>query len=321
MAKNVINIEILSEVFNETSINININGFIFCYLDINYIITSHNFIPINNVSDDNNNRLDIILNSITNEVLILKYLPIHDIEYKINKIYQLKIPLIKTVCYILYDRKYKILIKNTTFISYNNITSKYKLPYIVANIIDTYDNISNMLGSPVYINNKLIGMLSKCDNDDNIFILPIYIIIKTILNINDNNLYQLENIKNIKKINSNRVVNNYIYNIKLKIDIPINTLILIEGNNNTELLIEYNNYKKLTKYSINDKFDIINNRHIIYNIKDSLNHYKLTTRLLNLIIISNINMATYILEALSNRNILELYFYINKNNIVFYNKE
>ena len=322
MVKYIINIEISSEQFNYTSINININSFIFCYLNTNYIITSHNFIPINNIldNDNDNNRLNIVLNSITSEVLILKYSSIYDTDYKINNIYQLKLPLNESICYILYDKKYKIIIKDTKFISYDNITSEYKLPYIVANIIDIYDNICDMLGSPVYINSKLIGMLTKCDNDDNIFIVPIYIIIKTILNINSNNIYNLENAENIKKINLNRVINNYIYHSKLKIDIPIKTFILIEGNNDTELLIEYNNYKKLTKYTINDKFDIINNKHIIYNIKDSLNHYKITIRLLNLMTSSDINIAQYILKAIENKEILDLWFSINNNNINFYTK-
>ena len=316
--QHILNLEITSDKFNNTCVNSKINAFIIYYLNTKYIITYHNFIPINSICDNDNNRLKILLDSITSDVLILEYLPIYDDIYKINNKYLLKIPVNNSICYILYKHKYNIIIEDCDFISYNNITSEYKLPYIIGRFIDEYNDILDILGLPVYINNKLIGMISKYDNDK-ILILPIYIIIKNILNIDDNFIYTINNIEHIKKINNKFIIKNYIYNIKLKINIPINTFLLIEGNKNSNLLIKYTNCDTTTNYCINNTFDIINNRNIIYKIKNELIHYKITIRLLNLIIACDMNISEIVINYLGDKDITSLWLYIKINNeIIIY---
>ena len=308
---NILSIEITSDLFNNTAINSKINAFIICYLNTNYIITYHNFIPINNICDNNNNRLKILLDSITSDVLILEYLPTYKDTHKINKKFLLKLPENGTICNILHEHRYNIRIEETTFISCNNITSEYKLPYIIASFIDDkcIVDIADTLGLPVYFNNFVIGMISKYDNDK-ILILPIYVITRNILNINNNFIYTINNIEHITKINNNPVINNYIYHSKLKINIPINTLLLIDGNKKSKLDVEYTNSRTSTYYRVNDTFDIINNRNINYKIKNELVYYKITVRLLNLLTACDNNISECIINYVSDKCITDLWFCI-----------
>ena len=307
----ILNIEITSEIFNNTAINSKINAFIFCYLNTNYIITYHNFIPINNICDNNNNRLKILLDSIKSDVLILEYLPIYKDIYTINNKVLLKVPPNGTICHIDYKHKYRIIIEKCDFISYNNITSEYTLPYIIASFTDKCIlDIVDMLGLPVYnTNKKLIGMISKYSNDK-ILILPIFIIINNILNINNNFIYTIDNIEHITKINNKPIINNYIYHSKLKIHIPINTFLLIEGNEKSKVIVNCTNGKTSTNYCINNTFDIINNRNINYKIKNELVYYKITVRLLNLLTACDDNISECIINYVSDKCITDLWFCI-----------
>jgi hypothetical protein len=114
---------------------------------------------------------------------------------------------------------------------------------IQATILDVdriKDNaFAGLSGSPVYINEKVIGILSKINLVDNIiYIIPIYLAIKTLEKYDNDNVYWM-NIKNIKKINAFNVKDNEIYHPTLKINIPLNTYFLLEGDNKQKIPIQY----------------------------------------------------------------------------------
>jgi hypothetical protein len=65
-----LNLTLISSKFLNKHIEIQLKGFIFNFLNINYIITLHHNLPIENVLY-NTNLMDILINSNWSEILIL----------------------------------------------------------------------------------------------------------------------------------------------------------------------------------------------------------------------------------------------------------
>ena len=96
--------------------------------------------------------------------------------------------------------------------------------------------------------------------DNNIYILPTYYIIKTLNKLDNDNIYSLDD--NISKINKYFIRNNNIYHKSLKINIPLDAYLNLEGDINNEVLVN----DKLINYSnISDNLLISNERRLIMN--------------------------------------------------------
>ena len=283
-------LKLITQKFNNNESDIYIKGFILNYNNKKYIITLHQNLPINNVllNNDNttNDTLNILINSCWNELLILEYIKTNFYrEYNSYNKTQYKLPNINDILYLNYNFvNYNLNITEITFISFNNIDENMLLPFIIANIINFNKNLIELIGLPVLLNNKLIGIITKINNkNNNIFILPVYIIIKTLLKKDNNNIYILNNYENIKKINSNIIHNNnIIYHNKLKYKIPLYTYFLLEGDFNKIINITLISDTITIIQNIFKKYmlKITNEMNIIINEEKS---YKITSRLLSLI--------------------------------------
>ena len=99
-------------------------------------------------------------------------------------------------------------------------------------------------GKPVYINNKLIGIIGKID--DYLYVIPIIYVLRSIEKQNNTHIYTIDYITDITKINTNRVnhSNGTIYYNKMHTWIPIDCYITLEGDNEVKYNTEVNSKSK-----------------------------------------------------------------------------
>lgn len=277
---NILTINSKLQEFNGISENISTNGFIFSKNNENYIVSVHHGLPILKCKTDIYN-LKIIQDCIWNELLILKSNTELNTTYTNYKKIKYKIPNIDEELYIKLNDKI-ITLRNIIPVNMYlyDIPTNPKITYYKLDIYDG-DVEKSMSGSPVFDkNNYLIGILSKKDDSDKtVYIIPSYILIKSLTKNNsifDINSDDITCYEDIKKINDIKTRDNLILHKSMNIMIPISAYFLIEGD------IE-NNIK------INDKFyrfNDVSNELLISNTNSLLVHkkkYEITIRLLKLI--------------------------------------
>jgi hypothetical protein len=305
--------------------NINTTGFIFNKFSENYIISVHHGLPIEKCNVDTT-KLNIIKDCIWNELLVLKSTTELNTTYTNYRKVKYKIPNITEELYIkLNDRT--ITLKNGIYINIHlhDIPTNPKIPYIK---LDIYDGEveESMSGSPIVDkNNYLIGILSKKDNTDKtVYIIPSYILIKTLTK--TNGIYDIiDDIEDINKINDIKVKDNLILHKSMNITIPISTYFLIEGDIETSVKINNEFYRFI---DISDKL-YINNTNTLLNIKSTtvelldnipicpLNNtkYEITIRLLKLIRLYFSEISSDVFKILKENFKNKIHLYINVKRI------
>ena len=258
-------------------------GFLINYDGVNYGVSVHHFLPINNISiEETKNNLDIITNSVWSEILIFSTNNINIEKYKIHKKIRNRIPKQEEEFIMYYDENERILMKfsNYELLPYDNINDSFNIPYIKANILDNTQKLAGLSGSPVFLNDTIIGVFSKHNIGDNtVLIIPIYVIIKNLLKKDNNHIYNFP-IKP-KKINAYYVKeNDYIYHPTLKIDIPLNTYLLLEGDEGFCCNVETDINTSICETIIN--VDLNESLYINIVIRDE-SKYLITPRLLVLL--------------------------------------
>lgn len=274
---NILDLQLFTQTFNKKVYENNLNGFILSYNNSNYIISVHHFLPIDKVMTNNSN-LDIIVNSCWSEILICSGNIDNYTKYKkINT----SIPKERSNLQLVSSNDtYEMVTTGIEFIPFDNIDCNILMPYIKATFISDPEIISGISGSPVFLNNNLIGVFSKYNIIESCaYIIPIYIVLKNIIKKNNDSIF-IAPCDNIKKINIYNVKNNYIYHPTLKLNIPVNTLFLLEGDDNYNPLIKNN------KLHSENMYPIIKNDFIVTHEKDIINEeniYKINIRILSLL--------------------------------------
>jgi hypothetical protein len=275
--------------FNTTKINNidvenTVTGFVFNYNGKNQIVTVHHFLPIDKVYErETNNELDIEINSSWNEGLILKTDNVDLSKYKIFSKVHNNIPKLNSRLSMKTDgNRIEFEFIGYDMFPFNNIQLDVPILFIKARIITNIDNFAGYCGSPVFIKNKIIGIFSKIRTDSNIaYIIPIYVITKNLEKEDNSNIYTM-NVKNIQKIGS-WIVNkdNEVYHPTLKLNIPIATYFLIEGDLNFKSIIYFG--KKKTSIDLLQtvtKKDLVSDSDVNI-ITRNVSEYKLNLRLLS----------------------------------------
>lgn len=275
--------------FNTTKINNidvenTVTGFVLNYNGKNQIVTVHHFLPIDKVYErETNNELDIEINSSWNEGLILKTDNVDLSKYKIFSKVHNNIPKLNSRLSMKTDgNRIEFEFIGYDMFPFNNIQLDVPILFIKARIITNIDNFAGYCGSPVFIKNKIIGIFSKIRTDSNIaYIIPIYIITKNLEKEDNSNIYTM-NVKNIQKIGS-WIVNkdNEVYHPTLKLNIPIATYFLIEGDLNFKSIIYFG--KKKTSIDLLQtvtKKDLVSDSDVNI-ITRNVSEYKLNLRLLS----------------------------------------
>jgi hypothetical protein len=307
-----VNITCELQAINDIKYEILLKGFVFTLDEEKYIITTNHGLPIKNcyLTDNKENKLKIHIDSVWNELLILKSENSVENIKPISK-YQNKIIKNNQILFIKNDIK-QIRLTNATphFLCINNVPTNPKILYIKADIIDENVVERSFSGSPVFNeNNKIIGVLSKKNIDDNtVYIIPIYLLIKTLNKKNNNSFFAIDYDLPIKKINKINVKNNCILHKPLGILIDLNTYYLIEGDEKLYENIDgnYIMYTNITKYLYID-----NNKDLVL---DKWN-YKLTVRLYSLIKMLYSDISSELFEFLKNNYQNKIIVYINKSKL------
>jgi hypothetical protein len=272
-----------------------LNSFVLNYQKTNYIISVHHNLPIDSIYNLHDQKLNIKVDSCWSEVLIIDTTDIDLKDVTINYKIQNKLPkegqllTIKTG-----DERYQTHVIDHEFIPFDKFSGDLTIPYIRSTLNESIDNLSGLSGSPVYIDDKLIGVFSKFEPGEMIaYIIPIYIVIKNILKKDNTNIYGLTTGFKINKINSYNIKDDLIYHPTLKIKIPVNTFLMLEGDSKTtfsvrrdmtDVLISYMTTSKPIKLSISNESYIVNKEL----------EYKINARLLNLLKNMNVNKQTII---------------------------
>lgn len=279
-------LELCTQEFQQKQLKIRLNGFIMNYNNNNYIVTLHHNLPIHEFTIPSKQiKPTIKFNPLWNECIILET---EDIkcnldEYKINSMIQNKLPKInETICVVTETKRYKMITIGLDFIPFDMSNSNYMIPYIKATFvdkIDIMDDFSGLSGSPVYVDNKLVGVFSKYNNIKQIaYIIPIYIIIK-IMEKHDNSHVYTSRQTNIKKINNYNVKDNMIYHPTLKQYIPLSSYFLLEGDIDMKYTIHYmdenittieTNLYPVDNILLSNAMDIITNDELQYKITSRL---------------------------------------------------
>jgi hypothetical protein len=264
-----------------------LTGFLLQYNSSIYGITVHHNLPIETLyNSETKNPLDIIVNSCWSEALIFKTNNIDILQYNIFKKIQNRIPNTKNTIYTIINNERAVLkfidIKFEPFDGFNfSPNTPYMLAQLTSTLNDQSCSIAGNSGAPVYIREDsediLIGVLTKHRPHDNIvYIIPIYLFIKNIEKKDNNNIYGIDLKMNINKIGSFNVCNdaNYgkiIYHPSLKINIPLSTYFLIEGDEHTTFIISYSDITKQKNVTIVNNVNTITlNSNLIVSHENSL---------------------------------------------------
>ena len=286
------------------------NGFIFNKFSENYIITVHHGLPIQKCSTNMNN-LEIIKDCIWNELLILKTDNIMCERCNISKIYKYKISKSDELLFIKTNDKIVTLTNTTvTFLNLFDVPTNPKNIYFKLDILEG-EVEQSMSGSPVFNKkNYLIGILAKKNNIDNsVYIIPMYILLKSLTKIDNNSIYDIDNNNDIiHKINDVKVDNNLIFHKSMNIIMPITTYFMIEGDIDNTIKINNLYYKFI---NINDQLYLDNTNKIIVNNKK----YEITTRLLKLIKLCFSEISNDVFKILKENFKNKIFLYINSKRI------
>lgn len=302
-----ITLELCTQAFQGQQIKIELNGFLMTFGSNDYIVTLHHNLPIHEIIiSDPQMKPNILFNPMWNESLILDANDIkcHLAKYKTTNIIQNKLPKSnENLSMITNNMRYEMNTLGIDFISFDLSPAGPKIPYIMATLKDNICDLSGFSGSPVFIDDKLVGIFSKFNKAKYIaYILPIYIIIKTIEKKDNSQVYTVMQ-SNIKKINNYNVKDDMVYHPTLKIYIPLSSYFLIEGDMENKFTLQYMENELITLetclYPTTD-LTLSNNMDIIFVDRE----YMITTRLLTLMKrIVDINIIKIIWsKVLSNMN-------------------
>jgi hypothetical protein len=225
-----------------------------CYVYYNkqhYIISVHQGLPIKSIIINNKIYTDFIICAWCDLMIInIDYLPdLFVFKHFVKK--QIE-PADK---YFINDNKFKFI--NNEFMPIGMIPNN---PIIMYNCLET-DSVKNIIaGQPIYNKNKLAGIVSKIDVEDNyIYVIPTNYILNALNKRDNKSIYYLnEDINNIEKINYHKVVCGKIYCSLHKMYIPIESYVIINSEINYSLLLK-NGRVKDTQLIIIDNHNYNNN--------------------------------------------------------------
>ena len=277
------------------------NGFLINFKNNNYIITVHHFFPIDlkeiyYKNDKDNIKLNVISRSYWNEILILGSNTIINNNHKLFKInnFKLIIPKINETIFISEE---KTFIKNVKYFPLGMIPGYPRIKYLE---IENNNNIENKSGDPVFdANSKIIGILSKSGHN-NIYVLPIIYLLKTLIKKDNSKVYFIENRNKINKIKRYKVKNNYIFTKSLN-EIPLDCYFLLEGDSEKEERIFYENNSnfQVVRYENVNKKMLISNEAELIKVND--NKYKINIILMKYLkILEKINIIEQIINLINN---------------------
>ncbi len=296
---------------NSNTNEISLSAFNFSFDNQTFLISTNHGLPIESCNIDNNieNKVTKYIDSVWNELIIFKTeSPIEDTIVFTKHIN--KIPKNHEILFVKKNGK-NIRLTNAVpfFMPLNGIPTNPNIIYIKADVLDNSIEKSYS-GSPVFNESKkLIGILSKRNIKENtVYIIPVYILIKTLMKNDNTSLYSLDHDIPIKKIGIINVKNDFLIHKILGVQMNVHTYCLLEGDKD---LYETVDGKEIPYVNINEYLPIDNNKDIIQN----KSCYKLTVRLFLLLklLYSDLGKDMYNILQKHYENTITLY--VNKNRL------
>jgi len=284
------------------------NAFLIRRNKTTFLISTHNFLPIKNNIQFENEQLKICINSKWNELLILK----SDNEItnlQLFKKLKLKIP--NNDSYVFLNGE-KVTIENKIFANYAFLPNYPQLVYIKVKS----DRPSRYLSGTALVDNTncLVGVVSFSDKDY-VYCLPSYYIIKTFEK--KNNILLPEINDPIIRVNRHHVKDDMVYNPYLGLNIPLLAYLLLESNRQTEVSVirdcEELNIPDINFIVYSDPCLIDNSRKLIVRNK----YYDLSTVSLHLLKKYKPELSKKLFSQLSNfDNLRGVQFRIKNDDII-----
>lgn len=283
------------------SIKTKLSCFIINHEKINYIVSVHHGLPINdykynnNLLQLNNQGIQIYKQPIWNELIIFKTENVIIDETNIFKKLRIKLPSTNERVYLNSD--VILSIATTQSINLHHLPTNPSVIYIYANVISG-TIIKSMSGSAIYDNaNRLVGILSKTHElNGQIFavIIPAYYLYKSLIKINNNAIYNLDTNDEITKINNFNVKNNMVFHSSLSINMKLDCFYMLEGDDNYQINI--NNGTLVNFRDIKSNL-YINNNQSIEKIDDN---YLINISLLKYIDMCFVDVSPHIFNFIKN---------------------
>lgn len=289
-------------------LELSIKGFVLNHAGRPIIITTHHFLPVQRVFQDDVD-FNMIINSAWSDVLIFDSDRIDYSQYQIHTLIKKKLPKIGDILTIKVNDEisYDLRVRSHTFLPFNDVMTvdnKTVLPYITALFNSEIENPQGLSGTPVFIGDKIVGIFSKYNPTKNLaYIIPIYIVMKNLSKKNNDKICTIP-FDNIQKINTYNVKNNEIYHPGLSINVPLSAYFLIEGDDDNEIYIQRKNEGEIV--NINYRFDSILEMFITNEINilsRNNNEYKINSRLVAMLLkCYSIDIVRCIIKATMKHN-------------------
>jgi hypothetical protein len=252
----------------EDEVEIEVEGCYVYYNEKHYIISVHQGLPIKSIIINNKLYKDFIICAWCDLMIINidnSYTDLFVFKHFVKK--QME-PADK---YFINDKKFKFI--NNEFMEIGMIPNN---PTIMYNCLESVSVDNIIAGQPIYNKNKLAGIVSKIDTENNyIYVIPTNYILNALNKKDNKSIYYLnENIDNIEKINYHKVVCGKIYCSLHKMYIPIDSYVIINSEINYSLLLKNGRIKDI-------QLIIINNHNYNNNLIIKENNISFTSGLMN----------------------------------------
>lgn len=321
MSYKLIKLTLKSSQFMTVNYQEELTGFLLQYNSVIYILSVHHNLPIETIYEKQyRSDCNVLINSCWSESIILDSKNIDTTQFTIFKKIQNRIQLNDANIFTIIDNeRCEVDILGFDFQPFDGFNQSPETPYIIGKLKIQKETIAGNSGAPVFIRDGnddiLIGVIAKYQNsNNNIYIIPIYVFIKNFEKKDNINIYGIDciNCSNINKIGSYNVTEDLehgkvIYHPTLKINIPISTYFLLEGDLDVVFSVNYSVFSEGKNTNIINNVSAISiNNNLIVSHEESLlfkqsGRFKVNLRLLSLLKrITNVEMQKRIFTKVQN---------------------
>ena len=300
MSYRTINLSLKCLQFMSTSHRESLTGFLLQHNSTIYLLSVHHHLPIENVYEiQTESPCNILVNSCWSEVLIMDS---HNIDTSQFTVFKKILNSIKSfngseIFALIDGERNSINLISTIYEPFDYLNLSPEIPYLIGKLACPKESLAGNSGAPVFIREGnediLIGVISKYDTESqSIHIIPIYIFIKSLDKRNNATIYGIDCTDAVKigayNITEDLELGKTIYHPTLKVNIPLSTYFLLEGDENTVFTINYNLCKSGKSANIINNVNTISiNHNLIVSHEESLlisdkGRFKINLRLLSL---------------------------------------
>lgn len=278
----------------------NLTGFLLHHNSSTYLLSVHHHLPIETVYEkQTESACNILVNSCWSEALIMDSHNIDTSQFTVFKKIQNSIKSFNdSEIFALIDgERNSINLISTIYEPFDYLNLSPDIPYLVGKLKFPQASLAGNSGAPIFIREGnediLIGVISKYDTiNESVHIIPIYIFIRALEKRNNSIIYGLDYTNALKigayNITEDLELGKTIYHPTLKVNIPLSTFFLLEGDDNSTFVINYNLCRNGKNVNIINNVNTISiNHNLIVSHEESLlvsdkGRFKINLRLLSL---------------------------------------